>query len=191
MPARFSAFHPSRTRSSIESTLALFGGPLYPQDPCHPLGSLRLPLTTPSTATNSSVGPVRSRLPPSRSSYSPVFPFPMSALDHSNVYAAHPHLTPLEADVLWEYAKLARTLKTVCATQSLSLPLTTPQLVAKSREMTDKSDDELLAKLRAAEIKMGLVHTLVSHLACTLFRAMSQPRSLCLATRASNSDSHS
>lgn len=28
--------------------------------------------------------------------------------------------------------------------------------------MSERSDDELLAKLRAAEIKMGLVHTLVS-----------------------------
>ncbi|KAG8748405.1 hypothetical protein FRC10_005952 [Ceratobasidium sp. 414] len=67
--------------------------------------------------------------------------------DEDNVYAAHPQLTPLEADVLWEYAKLARTLKT---------------LVAKSREMSERSDDALLAKLRAAEIKMGLVHTLAS-----------------------------
>jgi hypothetical protein len=28
--------------------------------------------------------------------------------------------------------------------------------------MSERSDDALLAKLRAAEIKMGLVHTLVS-----------------------------
>ncbi|KAG9102515.1 hypothetical protein FRC06_001891 [Ceratobasidium sp. 370] len=63
------------------------------------------------------------------------------AYDEDNVYAGHPQLTPLEADVLWEYAKLARTLKT---------------LVAKSREMSERSDDALLAKLRAAEIKMGL-----------------------------------
>ncbi|KAG8713854.1 hypothetical protein FRC08_012720 [Ceratobasidium sp. 394] len=65
--------------------------------------------------------------------------------DQDNIYAGHPQLTPLEADVLWEYAKLARTLKA---------------LVAKSREMSERSDDALLAKLRAAEIKMGLVHTL-------------------------------
>ncbi|KAG9127913.1 hypothetical protein FRC07_007564 [Ceratobasidium sp. 392] len=67
------------------------------------------------------------------------------AYDDDNIYAGHPQLTPLEADVLWEYAKLARTLKT---------------LVTKSREMSERSDDALLAKLRAAEIKMGLVHTL-------------------------------
>ncbi|KDN42771.1 hypothetical protein RSAG8_06525, partial [Rhizoctonia solani AG-8 WAC10335] len=70
-----------------------------------------------------------------------------SVSDEANIYAGHPQLTPLEADVLWEYAKLARTLKT---------------LVAKSREMSERSDDALLAKLRAAEMKMGLVHTLVS-----------------------------
>ncbi|CAE6449322.1 unnamed protein product [Rhizoctonia solani] len=68
-----------------------------------------------------------------------------SATDETNIYAGHPQLTPLEADVLWEYAKLSRTLKA---------------LVTKSREMTEHSDDALLAKLRAAEMKMGLVHTL-------------------------------
>lgn len=30
-----------------------------------------------------------------------------------NPYAAHPQLTPLEADVLWEYAKLSKVLKIV------------------------------------------------------------------------------
>ncbi|CAE6417883.1 DASH complex subunit DAD3 [Rhizoctonia solani AG-1 IB] len=68
-----------------------------------------------------------------------------SATDEANIYTGHPQLTPLEADVLWEYAKLSRTLKT---------------LVTKSREMSERSDDALLAKLRAAEMKMGLVHTL-------------------------------
>ncbi|KAH7335257.1 hypothetical protein B0J17DRAFT_669262 [Rhizoctonia solani] len=68
-----------------------------------------------------------------------------SGSDEANIYAGHPQLTPLEADVLWEYAKLARTLKT---------------LVTKSREMSERSDDALLGKLRAAEMKMGLVHTL-------------------------------
>ena len=33
--------------------------------------------------------------------------------DEGNIYAGHPQLTPLEAEVLWEYAKLSRTLKTV------------------------------------------------------------------------------
>ncbi|CAE6341693.1 unnamed protein product [Rhizoctonia solani] len=73
-----------------------------------------------------------------------------SVSDEANIYAGHPQLTPLEADVLWEYAKLARTLKTVRII-----------LVAKSREMSERSDDALLAKLRAAEMKMGLVHTLL------------------------------
>ncbi|KAF8705220.1 DASH complex subunit Dad3, partial [Rhizoctonia solani] len=72
-----------------------------------------------------------------------------SATDETNIYAGHPQLTPLEADVLWEYAKLSRTLKAVLFF-----------LVTKSREMTEHSDDALLAKLRAAEMKMGLVHTL-------------------------------
>ncbi|ELU43566.1 DASH complex subunit dad3 domain-containing protein [Rhizoctonia solani AG-1 IA] len=93
-----------------------------------------------------------------------------SATDETNIYAGHPQLTPLEADVLWEYAKLSRTLKA---------------LVTKSREMTEHSDDALLAKLRAAEMKMGLVHTLVSvftHLAplgpCNLSPQKTIPLSL-------------
>ena len=31
-----------------------------------------------------------------------------------NPYQSHPSLTPLEADVLWEYAKLAQNLQMVC-----------------------------------------------------------------------------
>ncbi|KAG8691653.1 hypothetical protein FRC11_013669 [Ceratobasidium sp. 423] len=76
-----------------------------------------------------------------------------SGSDEANIYAGHPQLTPLEADVLWEYAKLSRTLKTPPKKSFI-------QLVAKSREMSERSDDALLAKLRAAEMKMGLVHTL-------------------------------
>jgi hypothetical protein len=31
-----------------------------------------------------------------------------------NPYHSHPSLTPLEAEVLWEYAKLAQNLRMVC-----------------------------------------------------------------------------
>lgn len=43
-------------------------------------------------------------------------PAPSSASDPvflNNPYTGHPSLTPLEADVLWEYAKLAANVKQV------------------------------------------------------------------------------
>ena len=33
-----------------------------------------------------------------------------------NPYQSHPNLTPLEAEALWEYAKLAQNLRMVCLT---------------------------------------------------------------------------
>ena len=35
-------------------------------------------------------------------------------LEQINPYEGHPELSQLEADVLWEYAKLAKNVKMVC-----------------------------------------------------------------------------
>ncbi|KAF9022616.1 hypothetical protein BDZ89DRAFT_1137243 [Hymenopellis radicata] len=59
-----------------------------------------------------------------------------------NPYAGHPELTTLEADVLWEYAKLAQ------------------NLAIKSKTLTKEPDEILLTRLRQLEKKMGLVMTL-------------------------------
>jgi len=62
-----------------------------------------------------------------------------------NPYQSHPSLTPLEADVLWEYAKLAQNLRMV---------------KQKIRLLYEEPDKQMLAKLRILEKKMGLVLTL-------------------------------
>ncbi|KAJ9100120.1 hypothetical protein QFC20_005532 [Naganishia adeliensis] len=63
-----------------------------------------------------------------------------------NPYAGHPQLaSPLEGEVLWEYAKLARTIRRV-------------DTLAKQSSQTP--NDALLAELRSLERKMGLVLTL-------------------------------
>jgi DASH complex subunit DAD3 len=62
-----------------------------------------------------------------------------------NPYQSHPSLTPLEADVLWEYAKLAQNLRMVRQ---------------KIRLLYEEPDKQMLAKLRILEKKMGLVLTL-------------------------------
>lgn len=61
----------------------------------------------------------------------------------SNPYDDHPNLSPLESQVLWEYAKLAHHLRVIST---------------KSRLLTQQP---LLANLRTLEKKMGLVLTLV------------------------------
>jgi len=62
-----------------------------------------------------------------------------------NPYVNHPQLSPIEAEVLWEYAKLAQHLK---------------QLQQKTRNLTEQPDTMLLARLRVVESKMGLILTL-------------------------------
>ncbi|KDR81722.1 hypothetical protein GALMADRAFT_89996 [Galerina marginata CBS 339.88] len=63
----------------------------------------------------------------------------------SNPYESHPSLTPLEAAVLWEYAKLAQNVRMV---------------TQKARLLNEEPDRVMLAKLRVLEKKMGLVLTL-------------------------------
>ncbi|KAF8517595.1 DASH complex subunit Dad3-domain-containing protein [Hysterangium stoloniferum] len=62
-----------------------------------------------------------------------------------NPYDGHPELSNLEADVLWEYAKLAKNVKT---------------LLHRTRELSEAPDQALLGQLRVLERKLGLVLTL-------------------------------
>ncbi|KAI5120485.1 hypothetical protein M0805_006505 [Coniferiporia weirii] len=68
-----------------------------------------------------------------------------NAIFASNPYDGHPALSQLEADVLWEYAKLAQHVKI---------------LVTKTRQLSEEPDQHLLSRLRVLETKMGLVLTL-------------------------------
>jgi len=62
-----------------------------------------------------------------------------------NPYETHPSLSPTEADVLWEYAKLSQHIK---------------DMTAQTRLLCEAPDKNLLARLRVLERKMGLVLTL-------------------------------
>jgi len=62
-----------------------------------------------------------------------------------NPYESHHSLTTTEAEVLWEYAKLAHLIKLV---------------TQKTRLLGEEPDQMLLARLRVLEKKMGLVLTL-------------------------------
>ncbi|KAJ7291056.1 DASH complex subunit Dad3-domain-containing protein [Mycena rebaudengoi] len=62
-----------------------------------------------------------------------------------NPYANNPGLSSIEAEVLWEYAKLAQHLK---------------DIKQKTRTLTEQPDETLLARLRVLENKMGLILTL-------------------------------
>ncbi|KAF6764031.1 DASH complex subunit Dad3-domain-containing protein [Ephemerocybe angulata] len=62
-----------------------------------------------------------------------------------NPYESHPNLRPVEAEVLWEYAKLAQHVKS---------------LSQKTRALHEEPDKTMLARLRVLEKKMGLVLTL-------------------------------
>lgn len=83
----------------------------------------------------------------------------------TNPYEDHPSLTTLEADVLWEYAKLSQHVKIVGNSwfHLIHHKLTTKRvkLVAKTRQLSEEPDKTLLNQLRVLETKMGLVMTLV------------------------------
>lgn len=72
-------------------------------------------------------------------------PIPANDIFHINPYESHPSLTIIEAEVLWEYAKLAQHVKLV---------------TQKARLISEEPDQMLLARLRVLEKKMGLVLTL-------------------------------
>ncbi|VDB82677.1 unnamed protein product [Peniophora sp. CBMAI 1063] len=62
----------------------------------------------------------------------------------ANPYAGHHSLSTLEAEVLWEYAKLNQHIK---------------DLIVQTRRLTEKPDELLIERLRILEHKMGLVFT--------------------------------
>ncbi|KIP12359.1 hypothetical protein PHLGIDRAFT_21144 [Phlebiopsis gigantea 11061_1 CR5-6] len=64
----------------------------------------------------------------------------------TNPYEGHPSLSELEAEVLWQYAKLAQNVK---------------ELTAETRRLSEAPDETLLKRLRTLEMKMGLVLTLM------------------------------
>ncbi|KAF5373544.1 hypothetical protein D9758_000844 [Tetrapyrgos nigripes] len=72
-------------------------------------------------------------------------PIPTANIFEENPYEGNPNLTPTQAEVLWEYAKLAQIIKLVCS---------------KTRLLADEPDEMLVARLRSLEKKMGLVLTL-------------------------------
>jgi len=68
-----------------------------------------------------------------------------STVFDTNPYEGHPNLSELEAEVLWQYAQLAQNVK---------------ELTAETRRLSEAPDETLLKRLRALELKMGLVLTL-------------------------------
>ncbi|KAI0362483.1 hypothetical protein OH77DRAFT_1500170 [Trametes cingulata] len=68
-----------------------------------------------------------------------------SSIFETNPYEGHPNLSELEAEVLWQYAKLSQNIK---------------ELIAETRRVSEAPDEKLLKQLRALEVKMGLVLTL-------------------------------
>jgi len=63
----------------------------------------------------------------------------------SNPYEGNERLTRLEADVLWEYAKLAENVK---------------KLVSLTKDASDVSSQQFADNMRLLERKLGLVMTL-------------------------------
>ncbi|RPD66469.1 hypothetical protein L226DRAFT_454740 [Lentinus tigrinus ALCF2SS1-7] len=68
-----------------------------------------------------------------------------SSVFETNPYEGHPNLTELEAEVLWQYAKLSQNIK---------------ELITETRRVSEAPDEKMLKQLRALEVKMGLVLTL-------------------------------
>ena len=90
-----------------------------------------------------------------------------SSVFESNPYEGHPNLSELEAGVLWQYAKLSQNIKEVqCSPLTLhagfaALTSHILQLIAETRRVSEAPDEKMLKQLRALEVKMGLVLTLV------------------------------
>ncbi|KAI5996313.1 hypothetical protein EDD15DRAFT_2251717 [Pisolithus albus] len=69
-----------------------------------------------------------------------------------NPYEGHASLSTLESEVLWEYAKLAQHIRL---------------LTGKTKELSEQPDQNLIARLRVLERKMGLVSILVAAFSCS------------------------
>jgi hypothetical protein len=61
-------------------------------------------------------------------------PVPGSDIFDSNPYESHPTLTPLEAEVLWEYAKLAQHLKEVSVLNFFTNPQVASHVTCKQQK---------------------------------------------------------
>ncbi|PCH37733.1 hypothetical protein WOLCODRAFT_65707 [Wolfiporia cocos MD-104 SS10] len=68
-----------------------------------------------------------------------------STVFKNNPYENHPDLSELEAEVLWQYAKLSQNIK---------------ELIAETRLLSEAPDETLLKRLRVLEVRMGLMLTL-------------------------------
>ncbi|KAH8099506.1 DASH complex subunit Dad3-domain-containing protein [Cristinia sonorae] len=68
-----------------------------------------------------------------------------STVFETNPYEGHPNLSDVEADVLWQYAKLSQNIR---------------ELITETRRLSEAPDETLLKRLRSLEMKMGLVLTL-------------------------------
>lgn len=88
---------------------------------------------------------------------------PDSQIFSVNPYEDHPGLTQIEADVLWEYAKLNQHIKDVrfVITTPIGIAFTCSQLVIQTRTLSKTPDEAMLSRLRILERKMGLLLTLV------------------------------
>jgi len=69
-------------------------------------------------------------------------PLPAENIFEENPYENHPSLSPIEAQLLREYSKLAQNVK---------------QVAMKTRRLTEEPDQMLVSRLRSLETKMGLV----------------------------------
>jgi DASH complex subunit DAD3 len=87
-----------------------------------------------------------------------------------NPYEDHLGLTQIEAEVLWEYAKLNQHIKDVSTPSPSDLTAchetktcSPSQLVIQTRSLSETPDETMLKRLRILERKMGLVLTLVRY----------------------------
>ncbi|KAI0345264.1 hypothetical protein BDW22DRAFT_1325752 [Trametopsis cervina] len=83
-----------------------------------------------------------------------------STIHETNPYEGHPSLTELEAEVLWQYARLAQNVK---------------EIAAETRRLSKASDETLLERLRSLQGKMDLVMTFYK--ASVFSMIMEQPAS--------------
>lgn len=88
-----------------------------------------------------------------------------SSVLETNPYEGHPSLSELEAEVLWQYAKLSQNIKEVRLSSHhisvVALKRFLLQLISETRRVSEAPDEKMLKQLRALEVKMGLVLTLV------------------------------
>lgn len=92
-------------------------------------------------------------------------PLPAENIFEENPYENHPSLSPIEAQLLWEYSKLAQNVKQVSSHFPSFLWAYISRILVKvatkTRRLTEEPDQMLVSRLRSLETKMGLVLVLV------------------------------